>query len=187
LPLPLSILPTSIATTSLPPIAVVPTSTIAPTTIKSGKLARQKPLTTYKILLIGGQGATCPGGSSSLRPITDAECKWLDSSFRWRVLASYKDAQFRKENLPAEVDLVIIFSKYMGHSQADIATAFCQKNNIPFISNHLGQKLGSLKMAANHAKIHGPKWFSDSYEAFQVSRKKPKPRRRHNPWMHFSL
>lgn len=151
------------------------TEVVAPHPPKKSK--KTKPQPTRKILIIGGQGNSCPDGTPSLRAIKKAECAWLDKNFRWRVLVSYRNEEIRATNLSVGLDLVIVFSKFMGHSQVAIARSFCQKHDISFIDNYQNHSLGSLQMAAEHAKTHGPQWFSDAYATFHAGRKK-----RPNPW-----
>ena len=160
-----------------------------------GVVSRELPRrATRRILIVGGQAGSCPDGTPSLRAIKAKECSWLDDNFQWRVLPSYRTDQFRAQNIPHDVDLVIIFSKFMGHSQVNLISEHCRERNIPYINNFKGAQLGSLQMAAEQAKTHGPKWFHEAYSAFASAKrtltrskkvkKKKGGRRKPNPIRH---
>lgn len=131
---------------------------------------------TKKIVLIGGHGGACPDGKTSLRAIKQRECAWLDKNFRWTTLPSHGSENFTRKRLPLEADLVILFTKFMGHSQSKMALDFYQAQQIPTLSNIKGNALGSLQTAAEAAKTHGPQWFADAYDEY-LATKRRRPRK----------
>lgn len=166
-----------------PEEAVIEPETITPLRdepaifVKPGTSVKPKDDLTKKIVLIGGQSGACPDGKTSLRPIKQKECAWLDKNFRWTTIPSYGSETFTQKRLPLEADLVILFTKYMKHSQSDMAFDFYQTQQIPILNNIKGNALGSLQMAAEAAKTHGPQWFADAYDTY-LATKRRRPRKR---------
>lgn len=165
---PMELAPTT-TTGTIPPTYASPDVGVSPDIVRPVPLKPKVAL--KKILIIGGQSSSCPNGQESLRAIKDKECEWLDQTFNWRVLPSYRTEAFREEHLPIDVDLVIVFSKFMSHPQVNLVTAHCKKHGIPFINNIKGAQLGGLQMAAEQAKTHSPKWFYEEYSKFAARKK----------------
>lgn len=154
---------------TLPPTYASPDVGVSPDILRP--VVSRPTIALKKILIIGGQSSSCPSGQESLRAIKDKECAWLDETFNWRVLPSYRTEAFREEHLPVDVDLVIVFSKFMSHPQVNLVTAHCKKHGIPFINNIKGAQLGGLQMAAEQAKTHSPKWFYEEYSKFAARKR----------------